>query len=169
MAFNFASPLPLLCILGQLQFETVSFSQPRCVRWRRDKLRATQVEITFARPFRWQSKAMPEFKLSLEKIRAQPIDRRGAQLTCTDCFCARPCDCRTWAKHGLVITQHLRITDAAYTTGVHGRTRASPQEKYYSCRLKSVPKLPSKSLWLKPLMSTPAWVYPSTSGATAGS
>jgi len=125
MAFNFASPLPLLCILGQLQFETVSFSQPRCVRWRRDKLRATQVEITFARPFRWQSKAMPEFKLSLEKIRAQPIDGRGAQLTCTDCFCARPCDCRTWAKHGLVITQHLRITDA----GLHHRCPRSNMSK----------------------------------------
>jgi hypothetical protein len=109
---DLASPLPASRISGQLQFEPVSFSQARGVRWRRNEFRATQAQGAFAGSFRWQSEAMSEFKFGLEEIRSQPIDRGGAQLTGTDCFGTWSCDRSAWPKHGLIITQYFRITNA---------------------------------------------------------
>ena len=55
---------------------------------------------------------MPEFKLGLEEIAAQPVDRLGAQRSGPDCFRAGPGDRRSRLQHGAIIVQHFGIADA---------------------------------------------------------
>jgi hypothetical protein len=55
---------------------------------------------------------MPQFKLGLEEIAAQPVDRSGAQRSGPDRFGARPGDHRSWLQHGSIVAQHFGIANA---------------------------------------------------------
>src|SRR6266478_9912011 len=68
----------------------MALPQPRRVGRRRHKPGATEIEIALARSFRRQPQTMPEFKLGLEEIAAQPVNRLGAQHSGPDCCRAGP-------------------------------------------------------------------------------
>jgi hypothetical protein len=84
VSLDLARPGPLACIVGKRQLEAMALPEPRRVGGRRHEARATEVEIALARSFRRQPQTMPEFKLGLEEIAAQPVDSFGAQRSGPD-------------------------------------------------------------------------------------
>lgn len=112
MSLDLTRPGPLASIVGKRQLEATPLPQPRRVGGRRHEARTTEIQIALAWAFRRKPQAMPEFKLGLEEIAAQPVDRFGAQRSGPDCFRAGPGDRRSRLQHGSIITQHFSIADA---------------------------------------------------------
>ena len=84
VTLDLARPGPVARIVGKRQLEAMALPQPRRVGRRRHKPGATEIEIALTRSFRRQPQTMPEFKLGLEEIAAQPVDSFGAQRSGPD-------------------------------------------------------------------------------------
>src|SRR5947209_8174173 len=130
VSLDLARPGPLARIVGKRQLEAMALPQPRCVGRRRHEARATEIEITLARSFRRQPQTMPEFKLGLEEIAAQPVDRLGAQRSGPDRFRAGPSNHRSRLQHGSIVAQNLGIADPGVD---HRHMRTLVPEHAHDC------------------------------------
>ena len=68
MAFYLTRPAVSKSILDQFVFNSQTTAVPGSVFGRRHVLGTGEIEIAFARPFLWETKAMPQLQFRFEQV-----------------------------------------------------------------------------------------------------